>query len=67
MQAVDKFGAADFLGITVATLNRRIASAKFPPPDDHSSANGEPIDWWAIDTLERYQRSRNRKPRKRVK
>lgn len=65
MQAVDKVGAADFLGLTVPTVNRRISSGKFPEADFHDSGNSEAIDWWTVSTLEKYQRSLNRKPRKR--
>lgn len=66
-QAVDKFGAADFLGLTLPTVNRRITAGTFPSPDYHGSSNAEATDWWTLKTLEKYQRAQARKPRKRKK
>lgn len=66
-QSVDKFGAADFLGLTMPTVNRRIAAGTFPDPDHYGSGNSDATDWWTLKTLEKYQRAQARKPRKRKK
>lgn len=63
-QAVDKFGAADFLGLTMSTANRRITEGSFPTPDYHGSSNSTSTDWWTLKTLEQYQRAQARKKRK---
>ena len=65
-QSVDKNGAADFLGLTLVTVNRRIGTNKFPAPDHRGSANSVETDWWELTTLEKYKRTLERKkPRKR--
>jgi hypothetical protein len=56
-QAVDKNGAADYLQLSLTTINHRIANGAFPEPDVVSSANSPDVQWWLIETLDRYKRS----------
>ena len=51
MQALGPEGAADYLGITVETVKRRIQSGTFPLPDYVDST-----DWWELKTLDNYKR-----------
>lgn len=62
-QSVDKAGAADYLGISVATVTRRITNGTFPPPDAIEGLIDE-VQWWELTTLDKYKRSLARKARR---
>lgn len=62
-QAADIYGVADFLGIPVATVRRRKRAGTFPDPD---SVENE-VEWWTIETLDKYQRKLKRQATKKRK
>lgn len=45
---LDKRAAADYLGITIPTLDQRRTRGNFPPPDGRIGAS----PWWWTTTLE---------------